>query len=139
MNMPINQSRAQLDEILVNFLELIETRRSVLQQILEEKSKYTFEGTFAFYDAERELEMFDAVKDKLQFLSLKEAFALSLIIEDQVGMKYPQWSEEVHLARPYGQSWAKINPLILYFVRPILYKQLDLTDDFKKLYASILR
>jgi chorismate mutase len=130
----LHDLRKELSDLTLNLFELLDQRREVAGSI--QKLKITHPGFFRF-DPKREYEVFSHFSRILENKSVKELLAISLIIEDHAGQgeshTYPAWSSQIHLDRPVHELFGQVNPLILKIVRPDLFAQLELRDEFSSL------
>lgn len=109
----------------------IQERRALCVKIQGLKD---LQGSYSSFDPAREKEVFTLHLEALKALTLKEALAFSLVMEDQAQAlapgAYPSWSQAVHLTKKQGHLFEMINPLLLKTRSPELFTKLDLTSDF---------
>ncbi len=124
----LSKYRSQLSELNCELFELFKKRAQLTHLIQAEKGSQLA----SHYDAHREQALFVELKGKLQSLSLGELASFSLLMESQAGapLKYPAWSEGVHLVGPIHGVQSLINPLLLKTTHPELFKTLKLKTDF---------
>lgn len=136
--MSLEKFRADLESTNKKILSLIETRRKIVGDIQRVKSNLGSDK----YDPKRELELFISLRGFLEKLSLKELLSFSLLMEDQAGIGYPEWSQLVHLVpqkerlpekSQIEQYSSKINPLLLLLFYPDKIKVDYLKIEFKTL------
>tara|TARA_B100001971_G_C18268008_1_gene596075 strand:- start:6392 stop:6781 length:390 start_codon:yes stop_codon:yes gene_type:complete len=125
--MAIEALRSDLLKLTENLLELIKERESVVKKVQDLKVA----SNLTCFDPIREKYIFEEFKDLLIKLSLKELFAVSLIIESQAGEHYPKWSEREHLQTTQNTLIEQINPLMLLQLRKDDFKLLDLKTEIK--------
>ena len=127
---------AQLREALVHLnsqLCMIVSERRNLSLKIQDLKKGS--GRFSHFDPEREILVFELMKNDLIDLSIKELLAFSLIMEDQAMAlapgSYPQWSKGIHLESPQLDAAYQVNPILLRMTHPDLFSRLDLIQDFR--------
>ena len=87
----------------------------------------------------REWVVFRRHKTLLSEMQWGELLCFSLLMESQAGQRgdYPQWHLAIHLVESVGDGPLAdihcINPLLLKAVRPELFAQLPLRDEFTKI------
>jgi chorismate mutase len=124
--------RKKLSDLTLDILELMDRRRVIALSIQQLKSEHP--GFYRF-DPERELEIFKHFSAVLANKSIKELLSISLMIEDHAQQgeshSYPAWSSQIHLEGVHSELFGQINPLLLKLVRPDLFSQLPLREEFK--------
>jgi len=122
----LDVKRQDLQRITAEILNLFSERARICHDLQNLKS----ELQFSTYDIHREKLIYQANVFDLSRFSLKEIFALSLLIEDHAGGVYPQWSKKIHLKKSTDELFEMINPLILQKTFPDLFNRLVFSDDF---------
>jgi chorismate mutase len=138
----IQSLRFEIAKINNNILTLILERKNILNLMIKNKENETSNNFYPFYDCEREWDVFKEHHLLLRQMSLKEALAFSLVMEEQISTEdknlYPQWSEKIHLNKTHLNLIPEmINPLLLYHVDPIAYFQLHLAPWVKTSFAAL--
>lgn len=130
----LHDLRKELSDLTLDIFKLLEERREVSGSI--QKLKAIYPGFYKF-DSKRETEIFSHFRKSLENKSVKELLAISLIIEDHAGQgeshSYPAWSSQIHLEKAVHELFAQVNPLLLKLIRPDLFAQLTLREEFKDL------
>ena len=123
--------REALIHLNTQFCMIVTERRNLSVKIQEMKKG---SGRFSHFDPEREVHVFNLLKDELRPLSLKELLAFSLIMEDQAMAlapgSYPQWSKGIHLVEPKLDATHQLNPILLKVTHPDLFSRLVLIEEF---------
>jgi chorismate mutase len=128
-NTKLGELRDSLRDLNQQIFKLILERRSLVEQIQQQK---THVDGFASFDLQRELQFFQELKPVLSKLSLQELMAFSLLMEGQAGapIKYPAWSEGVHLLEAPSHNEHRLNPILLKILLPEAFATLKLTSHF---------
>jgi chorismate mutase len=127
----LQQYREALLQINTQIFLMISERRalSVKIQGMKESS-----GRYSHFDPERELAVFEQLKEEMKALTIKELLGFSLIMEDQAMAmapgSYPVWSSGVHLIEAAREPYAMINPILLKITHPDLFNRLSFNSDF---------
>lgn len=126
----LQELRSELDGINQQLIDLVKVRRNVVTQIQKQKPRHG--GSFASYDSEREWSLFVRLKPQLEQLTLKELLAFSLLMEEQAGapVRYPEWSETIHLVSNANAIEHRLNPLLVKLLWPAQFEALNLSAQF---------
>lgn len=127
--MAITTLRSELISITNNIISLISKRKQLVAKIQEIKQTENL-NTFI---PSREAEVYKLLESELKNFSDKELLSISLLIEEQAGENYPQWSEGVHLEIMTNNVIDLINPLMLLILRPTSFKMLTLKKEYHEL------
>ena len=133
--MDLFASRQELEALNAQFFSLLDQRRLCVKAIQQCKE---VKGAYAYFDPQREVELFENFHTELLALSLEELLAFSLLMESHSAFddRYPRWSQRTHLAQTSGELFEMINPLLLSTVKKKLYKKLVLHVNFKTILNS---
>lgn len=127
--MAITTLRSELISITNNIVSLISQRKSLvakIQEIKQSENLNTFIPT-------REAEVYKLLESELKNFSDRELLSISLLIEEQAGENYPQWSQGIHLESRTNKLIDLINPLMLLILRPTSFKMLTLKKEYQEL------
>lgn len=138
----LDSLRSNVLNLSNQILDLIIKRKkqvSLIQTLkLSEKDRkaltFSQNRNFQNFDPEREKIVFNSLEVKSD-LTLKEVFALSLLIESQAGESttYPSWSTGVHIEGEVRDISHQINPILLASTFKNSYDALPLRGDFKEI------
>lgn len=127
--MAITTLRSELISITKNIISLISQRKDLVAKIQEIKQSENL-NTFI---PSREAEVYKMLESELKNFSDKELLSISLLIEEQAGESYPQWSQGTHLESRTNKLIDLINPLMLLILRPTSFKMLILKKEYQEL------
>jgi chorismate mutase len=136
MNMKIDQLRSNLEKNYHDLFKYFLERKQIVNEIKQVKRENNIQS---FFDHDREILLFQKISSQLKQCSLKEVFALSLLIEEhaEAPILYPEWSKGVHLDHPL-QNFSlenQINPLLLRSYSQDHFQHLKLNKDFLFLHS----
>lgn len=128
--------RHSLHKLNLEFFKLLSERRSTVKSI--QSLKPTTASPWRNYDAQRERELFESLRDELVGLGPKELLAFSLLMEAHAGPQqyYPAWSEGVHLLELPIKDFQRTNPLLVKLALPDHFAALRLRPNFAFLQDS---
>ena len=127
--MAITTLRSELISITKNIISFISQRKDLVAKIQEIKQSENL-NTFI---PSREAEVYKMLESELKNFSDKELLSISLLIEEQAGESYPQWSQGTHLESRTNKLIDLINPLMLLILRPTSFKMLTLKKEYQEL------
>jgi hypothetical protein len=130
--------RNKLRLINISLIELFQERRSVVNAIQSFKpSKEIYQN----WDCAIEILVINELKSHLQNLSDHELLSFSILMQTHASLgdysKYPNWLDRIHLNNSQELLLERINPTIIYVLRPHDFKRLDLKESFKKMYDQL--
>jgi len=127
--------RNKLRLINLSIFDLFQERRSIVAAIQQHKQSSDF---YPNWNCAVEVTVVRELQPHLQKLSDHELLAFSILMQSQASLgddsKYPNWLEKIHLNNSQEILLERINPTMIYVLRPEYFKRLDLKESFKKMY-----
>jgi chorismate mutase len=129
--------RQELKSLSSNILNHLHSRKLLVAKIQNEK-KTT--GEYKNFDIQREVILFESLKNELSSYSLKELFIFSMMIEAHAGSdsEYPAWSSQVHILDKQNNITGQINPVLLATIHKSSYDSLQINEKFIKILNPLL-
>lgn len=132
--MSLEDLRKQLELVNTSIFKLIDHRRQLVSQI------QVIKNSTKHFDVQREFAYFSQLE--ISDYSFNQLFIFSLMIEEHaiagVEGSYPRWSQKEHLSCATNDLFEQVNPILLYFWDPQLFKRLDFTEEYQSLFNDVL-
>lgn len=134
---PLESHRKELLETTKNILNQMSIRKTLVGKIQKTKVDMNEKA----WSPEQEHRVFNSLHLELKEMSLKELFAVSIMIEAQAvnSHDYPRWSEGEHLNFNLKNFTEQINPILLYLYHPREYAKLELRAEFSSTLEEVIK
>lgn len=94
------------------------------------------------YDLEQELRVFNNLKTELEPLENRGLYIFSMLLENHGRSAYPAyplWSEGEHLGEQAERWFCYANPMMIKVLRPDLFGEIPLNEDWAKKFQEVGR